>query len=95
MKLYVIRHGQTNCNKENKKSEKGTYISEGMCIGMSIGLLLGNLFDRIFYGYVIDYLDFRIFNYNFPIFNISDICICIGIFLMIIEVVKEDKNASR
>ncbi|MGN0973589.1 MAG: hypothetical protein ACI4OT_02475 [Bacilli bacterium] len=34
-----------NCNKENKKSEKGTYINEGMCIGMSIGLLLGNLFD--------------------------------------------------
>ena len=34
-----------NCNKENKKLEKGTYISEGMCIGMSIGLLLGNLYD--------------------------------------------------
>ena len=50
---------------------------------------------RIFLGYVRDFLDFRIFNYNFPIFNISDICICIGIFLMIIEVVKEDKNASR
>ena len=34
-----------NCNKENKELEKGTYISEGMCIGMCIGLLIGSLFD--------------------------------------------------
>ena len=60
-----------------------------------LGGIIGNFIDRIFLGYVRDFLDFRIFNYNFPIFNISDICICIGIFLMIIEVVKEDKNASR
>lgn len=39
-----------NCNKENKKLKEGTYISEGMCIGMSIGLLIGNLFDLEYLG---------------------------------------------
>lgn len=56
--------------------------------------IIGNLIDRLFLGYVRDFLDFKIINYNYPIFNISDIFICIGIILMIIEEVKEDKNGS-
>ncbi len=50
-----------------------------------IGGILGNLFDRIMYGYVVDYFDFYIFNYNFPIFNIADICIVISVILIIID----------
>lgn len=70
-------------------------VNKNISFYILLGGIIGNFIDRIFLGYVRDFLDFRIFNYNFPIFNISDICICIGIFLMIIEVVKEDKNASR
>lgn len=51
-----------------------------------IGGLLGNLLDRIIYGYVIDYLDFKIFNYNYPVFNFADICIVIGIVLLMFQV---------
>ena len=43
-----------------------------------IGGALGNLYDRIRYGYVIDFLDFRVW----PVFNIADTSICIGIFLV-------------
>lgn len=57
--------------------------------------IIGNLIDRIFLGYVRDFLDFKIINYNYPIFNISDIFICIGVILIIIEEVKEDKNGSK
>lgn len=53
-----------------------------------IGGILGNLFDRIIYGYVVDYLDFYIFGYNFPIFNIADICIVCSVFLIIIDTLR-------
>ena len=46
---------------------------------------IGNLIDRVVYGYVIDYLNFYIFNYDFPIFNIADCCIVIGIMLLFID----------
>lgn len=56
-------------------------------IGYSLLLAgaIGNLIDRVVYGYVIDYLNFYIFNYNFPIFNIADCCIVIGIMLLFID----------
>ena len=53
-----------------------------------IGGILGNLFDRIIYGYVVDFFDFHIFNYNFPIFNIADICIVVSVFLIIVDCLK-------
>lgn len=58
------------------------------------GGIIGNLIDRLIHGYVIDFLDFKIFNYDYPIFNISDICIFIGITLLIIKIVKEENNGS-
>ena len=44
---------------------------------------ISNLIDRLFRGYVIDYINVNIF--NFPIFNIADILIVIGCFLFIIQ----------
>ncbi len=53
---------------------------------------LGNLLNRLIYGYVIDFLDFNILGYNYPIFNLADIFIVIGIFLLIIYLIKEEKS---
>ena len=47
----------------------------------------GNLYDRAFYGYVVDFLDFRIW----PVFNVADSFICMGIFLMIVSLFKPVK----
>lgn len=68
-----------------KKYEKVIY-------GVLYGGIIGNLIDRIFRGYVIDYLEFYIFGYNFPVFNLADILIVISMFFIIISVIKGDKN---
>ena len=56
--------------------------------GLFIGGILGNLCDRLFRGFVIDYLDFQLFNIHMPIFNFADICICFGVFLCVLSLAK-------
>lgn len=56
--------------------------------GILLGGIFGNLIDRIFRGYVIDFLNFNIFGYDFPVFNIADTLIVVGIVLMFIEVIR-------
>lgn len=50
-----------------------------------IGGAIGNLFDRIFRGFVIDFIDLHIYHYHFATFNIADISIFIGIIIIIIK----------
>lgn len=59
-----------------------------------LGGALGNVFDRMVYGYVIDFLDFYIGSYHWPAFNIADSVIFIGAVLLIIDMIKnkEDKE---
>ncbi|MBE6144368.1 MAG: signal peptidase II [Firmicutes bacterium] len=67
---------------------------ENITYGLLLGGIIGNLIDRIIFGYVIDYLDFLIFNYNFPIFNFADICIVVSVFLLIIDIFRGEKSET-
>lgn len=58
---------------------------------------LGNLIDRVFRGFVVDYLDFSAL-FGFPVFNLADCCVVVGTGLLLIYVIrlehKEKKQAN-
>ncbi|ARR48459.1 lipoprotein signal peptidase [Photobacterium damselae subsp. piscicida] len=59
-----------------------------------IGGALGNLFDRMYHGFVVDFLDVYWGNYHWPAFNIADSAICLGAALIIIDGFVNDKKSS-
>ena len=60
---------------------------------MIFGGALGNLYDRIFFKAVPDFIDFHIGNFHWFIFNVSDIFISLGVlFLIIFEIIDNQKN---
>lgn len=66
-----------------------------IAFGFLLGGIAGNLIDRVFLGYVRDFVAFKIFSYHYPIFNLADTFIVVGVFLLIIAILKgEDKNAE-
>ena len=54
---------------------------------------IGNFIDRIFYGFVTDFISFQFGSYIFPSFNVADICLTIGIIMAIIHFLFIDKDA--
>lgn len=69
-------------------------ILEAISYGLLYGGIFGNLIDRIFRGYVIDFFDFTLSNYHFPVFNIADICIVIGVLFVILSLWKGEKHGK-
>jgi signal peptidase II len=66
------------------------------CIALALilGGAVGNLYDRIVYHYVIDFIGFHIGPYHWPDFNFADSAIVIGACLLMIEIIRpqpEDK----
>lgn len=62
-----------------KKRPKGKFFY--VCAALIIGGGIGNLIDRIFYGYVIDYLSLSFFP---PVCNFADYCITVGTIMLVI-----------
>jgi signal peptidase II len=74
-----------------------SYKQYWLCIALTliIGGALGNLWDRIHYEHVIDFIELYVSNWHWPAFNIADSAICIGAVMLFIEmffVKKESKG---
>ena len=76
-----------NLRKDLPKTKKYDIL-----FGVIFGGIIGNLLDRVFRGYVIDYLETFIFGISFPIFNLADICITLGIIIMVLIMSLGDKK---
>ncbi|ADY73502.1 Lipoprotein signal peptidase [Desulfurobacterium thermolithotrophum DSM 11699] len=70
------------------KSIKSRLFAIGL--GLILGGAVGNLYDRVLYGKVIDFLDFYIGPYHWPTFNIADVSVFVGCFLLLIHHFKEE-----
>ena len=70
------------------KDKESEYISYSLVLGGA----LGNLYDRIFLGYVIDFIEFHYNNFYWPIFNIADIAISIGVILLLYSMFLKDNK---
>lgn len=75
-----------------RRPEKGLLLYSSV---MLFGGALGNGIDRIFRGYVVDFIEFTLF--KFPVFNIADIAITVGAALLMLYVIiseKDNKNGK-
>ncbi len=71
-----------------KKPKGLTLVS----VALMAGGAAGNMVDRLFLQYVRDFLHFYIFGYDFPVFNIADIALCVGVGLLVLAAFLEEEH---
>jgi len=81
---------------------RSRYLRENRLASVSLALILGgaigNLIDRLRYGVVVDFLDAHIYQYHWPIFNVADSAISVGVTLLLLEMLLEwrrERKGSR
>lgn len=74
---------------------RGEYNNIDLLSSISFSMILsgiiGNLIDRCLYGKVIDFLSFKIINYQYPVFNMADTFIVVGVILLVIDYIFEER----
>jgi len=55
-------------------------------LALLVGGAIGNLYDRIIYGFVIDFFLFHFGSFDFPVFNVADVAIDFGVFMLFVDI---------
>lgn len=67
----------------------------GLSLALILGGAIGNFIDRVWRKEVVDFIHTYIFSYNFPVFNVADSALCIGVALIMIQTLLEGKKAKE
>lgn len=63
-----------------------------VALALILGGAIGNLYDRLKFSYVVDFLEVHIVRYHWPDFNVADSCIVIGACLLLLEMLRPQRN---
>ena len=63
--------------------------------GLILGGAIGNIIDRLMYGAVVDFIDWHVSGYHWPVFNIADAAITLGVVVLISESLFGSKQATQ
>lgn len=63
-----------------------------IALALILGGAIGNMYDRIRYAYVVDFIEIHIFRYHWPDFNVADSAIVVGACLLLLEMLKPQKQ---
>jgi len=74
--------------------QRAAILQPAAC-ALIIGGAVGNVIDRLTLGRVVDFLDFHYLQHHYPSFNLADSAICLGVFLLIIAVYRENGKTSK
>ena len=65
-----------------------------IALALVIGGAFGNLYDRVLYGHVVDFIQWHVAGYYWPAFNVADSAICIGAGLLIFDSFRKPADSS-
>jgi signal peptidase II len=70
-----------------------TFTLTAFALSLILGGALGNLYDRVRYSFVVDFLEVHIVHYHWPDFNVADSAIVVGACLLLIETMRPHKGS--
>ena len=76
------------------KAAKGKWML-GVSLALMLGGAIGNFIDRVIRKEVVDFIHTYVFGYNFPVFNIADSALVIGVILLMIQMLLDERETKE